>query len=53
MKIQIEEELWFGGTCGCDPIYIWKTIDVCPNELVELIHRCKTIKLLQNTDNEV
>ena len=53
MKMQIQEELWLGGTCGCDPIYVWKTISVSPNELVELICRCKTIKLLQNTDNEV
>ena len=53
MKIQIQEELSFGGTCGCDPIYTWKTVSVSPNELVELIRRCKTIKLLRNTDNEV
>lgn len=53
MKIQIQEELWLGGTCGCDPTYVWETISVSPNELVELICRCKTIKLLQNTDNEV
>jgi len=53
MKIQIQEEWWLGGTCGCDPTYVWKTISVSPNELVELIRRCKTIKLLQNTDNEV
>lgn len=49
MKIQIQNEYYFGGCCcGCDPVYVWENIEVSPKELVRLINDCNTIRTTQN-----
>lgn len=46
-KITIElREDWSFGCCGCDPLYVWIKKEVTPEELVRLIDRCETIKII-------